>query len=73
MPEPLSSTAAGGGGGRLRNAFGGVLCAFTLLLIGVIAFSIRLFSVRSTRTAQFRSYWEFDQGFARPYAVSPVR
>ena len=33
--------------GRLRNAFGGVLCALTLLLIGVLAFSIRLFSVRS--------------------------
>ena len=47
MPEPQSSTAAGGGDGRLRNAFGGVLCAFTLLLIGVLAFSIRLFSVRS--------------------------
>ncbi|KAM0879155.1 hypothetical protein ACQ4PT_034467 [Festuca glaucescens] len=31
--------------GRLRNAFGGVLCAFTLILIGVLAFSIRLFSV----------------------------
>ena len=54
-------------------AFGRVLCAFTLLLIGVLAFSIRLFSVRSTRTAQFRSYWEFNQGFARPHAVSPVR
>ncbi|OEL31834.1 Dolichyl-diphosphooligosaccharide--protein glycosyltransferase subunit STT3A [Dichanthelium oligosanthes] len=45
MPEPQSSTAASGGDGRLRNAFGGVLCAFTLLLIGVLAFSIRLFSV----------------------------
>ncbi|CAM0954522.1 unnamed protein product [Alopecurus aequalis] len=31
--------------GRLRNAFGGVLCALTLILIGVLAFSIRLFSV----------------------------
>ncbi|KAM3351103.1 hypothetical protein ACQJBY_023239 [Aegilops geniculata] len=39
------SMAAGGGGGRLRNALSGVLCAFTLLLIGVLAFSIRLFSV----------------------------
>ncbi|KAL6845147.1 hypothetical protein ACP4OV_024642 [Aristida adscensionis] len=48
MAEPQSSTAAGGGGdggGRLRNAFGGVLCAIALLLIGVLAFSIRLFSV----------------------------
>ncbi|KAK8453654.1 hypothetical protein SEVIR_5G318300v4 [Setaria viridis] len=45
MPEPQSSTAASGGGGRLRDAFGGVLCTFTLLLIGVLAFSIRLFSV----------------------------
>jgi hypothetical protein len=33
--------------GRLRNAFGGVLCAFTLIFIGVLAFSIRIFSVRS--------------------------
>jgi hypothetical protein len=47
MAEPEVSSATAGGGGRLRNAFGGVLCAFTLLLIGVVAFSIRLFSVRS--------------------------
>ncbi|WVZ68859.1 hypothetical protein U9M48_017741, partial [Paspalum notatum var. saurae] len=45
MPQTQSSTAASGGGGRLRDAFGGVLCAFTLLLIGLLAFSIRLFSV----------------------------
>ncbi|CAO2178296.1 unnamed protein product [Urochloa humidicola] len=45
MPELQYSPAASGGTGRLRNAFGGVLCAFTLLLIGVLAFSIRLFSV----------------------------
>ncbi|KAL0917782.1 hypothetical protein M5K25_012870 [Dendrobium thyrsiflorum] len=32
-------------GGTLRNAFGGVLGFFILLLIGVLAFSIRLFSV----------------------------
>ncbi|KQK09704.1 dolichyl-diphosphooligosaccharide--protein glycosyltransferase subunit STT3A [Brachypodium distachyon] len=37
--------ASGGGSARLRKAFGGVLCAFTLLLIGILAFSIRLFSV----------------------------
>ncbi|GJM93161.1 hypothetical protein PR202_ga09691 [Eleusine coracana subsp. coracana] len=43
MAEPQSPTAVRGGG--LRNAFGGVLCAFALLLIGVLAFSIRLFSV----------------------------
>jgi dolichyl-diphosphooligosaccharide---protein glycosyltransferase len=47
MAEPDVSYAAAAGGGKLRNAFGGVLCAFTLLLIGVLAFSIRLFSVRS--------------------------
>ena len=47
MAEPEVSPAVASGGGRLRNAFGGVLCAFTLLLIGVVAFSIRLFSVRS--------------------------
>ncbi|XP_073006848.1 dolichyl-diphosphooligosaccharide--protein glycosyltransferase subunit STT3A [Typha latifolia] len=35
----------GSGGGTLRNAFGGVLAVFILLLIGVLAFSIRLFSV----------------------------
>jgi dolichyl-diphosphooligosaccharide---protein glycosyltransferase len=39
-------------GGRLRNAVGGVLCAFVLLLIGVLAFSIRLFSVRSSRATK---------------------
>ncbi|KAK1667139.1 hypothetical protein QYE76_055298 [Lolium multiflorum] len=44
MAEVESSTAASGGD-RLRKASGGVLCAFTLLLIGVLAFSIRLFSV----------------------------
>ncbi|XP_020099020.1 dolichyl-diphosphooligosaccharide--protein glycosyltransferase subunit STT3A isoform X1 [Ananas comosus] len=33
------------GGGALRNAFGGVLSIFILILIGVLAFSIRLFSV----------------------------
>ncbi|ONK69757.1 uncharacterized protein A4U43_C05F26400 [Asparagus officinalis] len=33
------------GSGTLRNAFGGVLGFFILLLIGVLAFSIRLFSV----------------------------
>ncbi|XP_078168175.1 staurosporin and temperature sensitive 3-like A isoform X1 [Carex rostrata] len=33
------------GSGSLRNAFGGVLSVFILLLIGVLAFSIRLFSV----------------------------
>ncbi|KAG0459542.1 hypothetical protein HPP92_022670 [Vanilla planifolia] len=32
-------------GSTLRNAFGGVLCFFILLLIGILAFSIRLFSV----------------------------
>ena len=48
MAELEDSTAVSGGGGPLRKAFGGVLCAFTLLLIGVLAFSIRLFSVRST-------------------------
>uniref|UniRef100_A0A804NDD2 dolichyl-diphosphooligosaccharide--protein glycotransferase n=1 Tax=Zea mays TaxID=4577 RepID=A0A804NDD2_MAIZE len=45
MPEPQSSVASSGSVDRLRNAFGGVLCIFTLLLIGVLAFSIRLFSV----------------------------
>jgi len=45
MPEPQSSVASSGSVDRLRNAFGGVLCTFTLLLIGVLAFSIRLFSV----------------------------
>ncbi|CAM0882749.1 unnamed protein product [Alopecurus aequalis] len=44
MAELEASTVASGEG-RLRKAFGGVLCAFTLLLIGVLAFSIRLFSV----------------------------
>ncbi|VAH63448.1 unnamed protein product [Triticum turgidum subsp. durum] len=43
--EAGSISMAAGGGGRLRNALSGVLCAFTLLLIGVLAFSIRLFSV----------------------------
>ncbi|GJN17697.1 hypothetical protein PR202_gb04787 [Eleusine coracana subsp. coracana] len=43
MAEPQSPTAVRGGG--LRNTIGGVLCAFALLLIGVLAFSIRLFSV----------------------------
>uniref|UniRef100_A0A8R7PTC9 dolichyl-diphosphooligosaccharide--protein glycotransferase n=1 Tax=Triticum urartu TaxID=4572 RepID=A0A8R7PTC9_TRIUA len=43
--EAGSICMAAGGGGRLRNALSGVLCAFTLLLIGVLAFSIRLFSV----------------------------
>jgi hypothetical protein len=46
MAELEASTAASDGD-RLRKASGGVLCAFTLLLIGVLAFSIRLFSVRS--------------------------
>jgi dolichyl-diphosphooligosaccharide---protein glycosyltransferase len=54
MAEPEVSPAAAGGGGRLRNAFGGVLCAFTLLLIGVVAFSIRLFSVRSVSPPSFQ-------------------
>jgi hypothetical protein len=47
MAEPEVSSAAAAGGGKLRNAFGCVLCAFTRLLIGVLACSIRLFSVRS--------------------------
>ncbi|XP_010249572.1 PREDICTED: dolichyl-diphosphooligosaccharide--protein glycosyltransferase subunit STT3A [Nelumbo nucifera] len=34
-----------GGATTLRHAFGSVLCFFILLLIGVLAFSIRLFSV----------------------------
>ena len=33
------------GEGTLRKAFGGVLGFFILLLIGALAFSIRLFSV----------------------------
>ncbi|TVU35136.1 hypothetical protein EJB05_17007 [Eragrostis curvula] len=49
MAEPQQPTAVRGsgegGGGQFRNAVGGVLCAFALLLIGVLAFSIRLFSV----------------------------
>jgi dolichyl-diphosphooligosaccharide--protein glycosyltransferase len=45
MAEPEVSSAAAAGGGKLRNAFGCVLCAFTRLLIGVLACSIRLFSV----------------------------
>ncbi|XP_044977024.1 dolichyl-diphosphooligosaccharide--protein glycosyltransferase subunit STT3A-like isoform X4 [Hordeum vulgare subsp. vulgare] len=44
MTEPEAGSIAAGGG-RLRNALGGALCAFALLLIGVLAFSIRLFSV----------------------------
>ncbi|XP_051225977.1 dolichyl-diphosphooligosaccharide--protein glycosyltransferase subunit STT3A [Lolium perenne] len=44
MAEVEASTTASGGD-RLRKASAGVLCAFTLLLIGVLAFSIRLFSV----------------------------
>uniref|UniRef100_A0A453FEP4 dolichyl-diphosphooligosaccharide--protein glycotransferase n=1 Tax=Aegilops tauschii subsp. strangulata TaxID=200361 RepID=A0A453FEP4_AEGTS len=43
--EAGSISMAAGGGGRLRNALSGMLCAFALLLIGVLAFSIRLFSV----------------------------
>lgn len=39
----------------LRHAFGNVLSFFILLLIGVLAFSIRLFSVRSLIIAFFRS------------------
>ncbi|KAM0856205.1 hypothetical protein ACQ4PT_049269 [Festuca glaucescens] len=46
MAEVEASTAASGGD-RLRKASGGVLCAFTLLFIGVLAFSIRLFSFLS--------------------------
>ena len=61
MAEPEVSAAAGGGG-RLRNAFGGVLCAFTLLLIGVVAFSIRLFSVRSV----FPSRLQIQCGARKP-------
>jgi hypothetical protein len=45
--EADAAAAPSAAPGRLRNAFGGVLCAFTLILIGVLAFSIRLFSVRS--------------------------
>ncbi|WCJ42541.1 Dolichyl-diphosphooligosaccharide--protein glycosyltransferase subunit STT3A [Euphorbia peplus] len=37
--------AAAQGGTNLRNAFGNVLSLFILILIGVLAFSIRLFSV----------------------------
>uniref|UniRef100_A0ACD5VZF1 Uncharacterized protein n=1 Tax=Avena sativa TaxID=4498 RepID=A0ACD5VZF1_AVESA len=44
MAELEASTATSDGD-RLRKASGGLLCAFTLLLIGVLAFSIRLFSV----------------------------
>ena len=62
MAEPEVSSAAAGGGGRLRNAFGGVLCAFTLLLIGVVAFSIRLFSVRSV----FPSRLQIQCGAGKP-------
>ncbi|NP_001346552.1 Dolichyl-diphosphooligosaccharide--protein glycosyltransferase subunit STT3A-like [Zea mays] len=61
MAEPEVSPAAAGGGGRLRNAFGGVLCAFTLLLIGVVAFSIRLFSVIKYESVihEFDPYFNF--------------
>uniref|UniRef100_A0A0D3G9V5 dolichyl-diphosphooligosaccharide--protein glycotransferase n=2 Tax=Oryza TaxID=4527 RepID=A0A0D3G9V5_9ORYZ len=60
MAEPESSTAAAGGS-RLRNACGGVLCAFTLLLIGVLAFSIRLFSVIKYESVihEFDPYFNF--------------
>ncbi|KAI6681902.1 hypothetical protein NL676_035783 [Syzygium grande] len=43
MAAPEASTAAAAT--SLRHAFGGVLSFFILLLIGVLAFSIRLFSV----------------------------
>ncbi|CAL4894475.1 unnamed protein product [Urochloa decumbens] len=61
MAEPEVSSAAASGGGRLRNAFGGVLCAFTLLLIGVLAFSIRLFSVIKYESVihEFDPYFNF--------------
>nr|XP_010924651.1 dolichyl-diphosphooligosaccharide--protein glycosyltransferase subunit STT3A [Elaeis guineensis] len=41
----MAATAETKGPSTLRNAFGGVLGVFILLLIGVLAFSIRLFSV----------------------------
>ncbi|CAD6333178.1 unnamed protein product [Miscanthus lutarioriparius] len=61
MAEPEVSPAAAGGGGQLRNVFGGVLCAFTLLLIGVVAFSIRLFSVIKYESVihEFDPYFNF--------------
>ncbi|OEL17970.1 Dolichyl-diphosphooligosaccharide--protein glycosyltransferase subunit STT3A [Dichanthelium oligosanthes] len=61
MAAPEASSAAAGGGGRLRNAFGGVICAFTLLLIGVLAFSIRLFSVIKYESVihEFDPYFNF--------------
>nr|CAB3464694.1 unnamed protein product [Digitaria exilis] len=61
MAEPEASSAAANGGGRLRNAFGGVLSAFTLLLIGVLAFSIRLFSVIKYESVihEFDPYFNF--------------
>ncbi|KAG1367809.1 Dolichyl-diphosphooligosaccharide--protein glycosyltransferase subunit STT3A [Cocos nucifera] len=41
----MAATAETKGPSALRNAFGGVLGVFILLLIGVLAFSIRIFSV----------------------------
>ncbi|GLT98528.1 hypothetical protein SLE2022_160290 [Rubroshorea leprosula] len=45
MAAPESSTATTAVNNTLRHAFGNVLSFFILLLIGVLAFSIRLFSV----------------------------
>ncbi|KAI5019454.1 hypothetical protein ZWY2020_044342 [Hordeum vulgare] len=62
MAEPVANAAAPAPApGRLRNAFGGVLCAFTLLLIGVLAFSIRLFSVIKYESVihEFDPYFNF--------------
>lgn len=49
------AAAAKAGEATLRHAFGNVLSLFILLLIGVLAFSIRLFSVRSPIMEFFRS------------------
>ncbi|VAH21276.1 unnamed protein product [Triticum turgidum subsp. durum] len=62
MAEPVANAAAPAPApGRLRNAFGGVLCAFTLILIGVLAFSIRLFSVIKYESVihEFDPYFNF--------------
>ncbi|GLT51703.1 hypothetical protein SLA2020_250960 [Shorea laevis] len=45
MAAPETSTATAAVNNTLRHAFGNVLSFFILLLIGVLAFSIRLFSV----------------------------
>ncbi|RRT68849.1 hypothetical protein B296_00033685, partial [Ensete ventricosum] len=53
IPPSMAASSETKGEGTLRKAFGGVLGFFILLLIGALAFSIRLFSVRLDRIHVF--------------------